>query len=75
MGKAKAFADEEAVGEEFLYLSGPGIGGHIKVFGSFAQEEIADRTTHQICLETIAGKSVEHLQCIRIDIFPGYAVR
>ena len=49
--KAKALTDDEGAPLNALYLLRCGVGCHVKIFGSCAQQEVTDGSTHDIRLK------------------------
>ena len=45
---AKAPPNDEGAAKEVFHLFGRGVGGHVKVFGAQAQQQIAHRTAHDV---------------------------
>jgi len=52
MGQAKPAADQAAARKDVLDLLGRGAGGHVKILGYFAEQEVTNAAADQKCLET-----------------------
>jgi hypothetical protein len=61
MHDAKAPPDDERAAKQALDLLGCGVGGHIKVFGPQADQQVAHRTTHHIGLKPRVMQGAHHI--------------
>ena len=64
MGKPETSANEAAVAENPADVLRLGIGGHVKVLGLAAEQQIAHAATHQQGLIALLLEAIEHLEGI-----------
>ena len=61
MDDAKASPNDESTAKTGFHLFGRGVGGHIKVFGLQAHQQIAHRTAHDIGLKATLLQGTHHV--------------
>ena len=59
---AETSADDEGSSKQRLDLLGGGIGGHVKVFGTQAQQQVSHRPAHDVGLEALVLQGMHHAQ-------------
>ena len=74
MGQPEAAADEAAVGKDLFHLVGVSRGADIEILGPVPQEQVPDTSAHQVGDVSVAMKSVQDLQGIRVDQGAGQTV-
>ena len=61
MHDAKAPTDDEGAPKQAFDLLGRGVGGHVEVFGTQAQQQVTHRTAHDVGLKTGLLQGARHM--------------
>jgi len=74
VSKSESATDDPAIPEQPLDLSRCRISNDVEIFWFSPQHQVTYCTPYQISDVAVIDQSIECIECISIDIFPGYFV-